>query len=111
MLNSKINETANNSQTKDANANATAETDNAQTLLTIVQKISRIYQTNILNTFNSKLFGSCYKIYRDIVAGYKQQGSPVKQATPAPAQQQQPATSNTNSNNTQANKEDISVPV
>lgn len=111
MLNSKINKTANNSQTKDANANATAETDNAQTLLTIVQKISRIYQTNMLNTFNSKLFGSCYKIYRDIVAGYKQQGSPVKQATPAPAQQQQPATSNTNSNNTQANKEDISVPV
>lgn len=44
-----------------------------ESLFSIVQKASRVYQTNTLNTLNSKFYNTSYKLYRDIVAGYKQQ--------------------------------------
>jgi len=62
---------ANSNNTNNENNQSMA--DKVNELYNQLKKVSNVYETTRLNVLNSKFYATSYNLYRDIVAGYKQQ--------------------------------------
>jgi polyhydroxyalkanoate synthesis regulator phasin len=83
---------ANNNESQEA----TAKRERINALNKCVQDIAKIYESTTLNVLNAKFYKTSYNMYRDIVAGYKQQNNSTQPQQQTTQQGQQPQTTNNN---------------